>query len=110
MSHASQDVTGESHGSVKSYLIGFILSIILTIIPFGIVMRGGMAESTVVAVLVICAIVQVLIQLGCFLHLNTSSAQRWNLLAILFTGVLVLIVIGGSLWVMYWMNANMMVM
>ncbi|MGP2730313.1 cytochrome o ubiquinol oxidase subunit IV, partial [Serratia marcescens] len=42
MSHSSHETShgGASHGSVKSYLIGFILSIILTVIPFAMVMNG----------------------------------------------------------------------
>jgi cytochrome o ubiquinol oxidase subunit IV len=43
-----------------------------------------------------------------FLHLNTSSEGGWNMLALIFTLVLVVIALSGSLWVMYHMNVNMM--
>ena len=45
-----------------------------------------------------------------FLHLDGSSAQRWNVMAFLFTLLILAIVVVGSLWVMHNMNANMMTM
>ncbi len=35
---------GESHGSVKSYLIGFVLAVVLTVIPFWMVMSGDFSQ------------------------------------------------------------------
>ncbi|HBV39010.1 MULTISPECIES: cytochrome o ubiquinol oxidase subunit IV [unclassified Erwinia] len=100
---------GTSHGNVKTYMIGFILSIILTAIPFWIVMEGGASKSTMLAVVVIAAVVQVLVHLYYFLHLSTSTDQRWNLVAIVFSAVIILIVVVGSIWIMWNLNYNMMV-
>ena len=44
-----------------------------------------------------------------FLHMNTSSEERWNLVALLFTAMIIGIVVVGSLWIMYNLNINMMV-
>lgn len=57
MSHPATE-HGASHGSVKSYMIGFILSIILTDIPFWMVMDGGASKATILAVVLVCAVVQ----------------------------------------------------
>lgn len=100
---------GTSHGNVKTYMIGFILSIILTAIPFWIVMEGGASKGTMLAVVVIAAVVQVLVHLYYFLHLSTSTDQRWNLVAIVFSAVIILIVVVGSIWIMWNLNYNMMV-
>ncbi|BEM81013.1 cytochrome o ubiquinol oxidase subunit IV [Serratia marcescens] len=111
MSHSSHETShgGASHGSVKSYLIGFILSIILTVIPFAMVMYGTASHSTILAVVVGMAVIQVIVHLVYFLHMNTSSEERWNLVALLFTAMIIGIVVVGSLWIMYNLNINMMV-
>ncbi|MCP1065001.1 cytochrome o ubiquinol oxidase subunit IV [Serratia symbiotica] len=111
MSHSFHETShgGASHGSVKSYLIGFILSIILTVIPFTMVMNDSASHATILAVVIGTAVIQVLVHLIYFLHMNTSSEKRWNLVALLFTAIVIGIVVVGSLWIMYNLNINMMV-
>lgn len=109
MSHSTHDHAGASHGSVKSYLIGFILSIILTVIPFGMVMTGSATGGALLAVVLGCAVVQILVHLVYFLHLNTSSEQSWNLVAIVFTALIIAIVVVGSIWIMWNTHHNMMI-
>lgn len=101
--------SGASYGSVKSYLIGFILSIALTIIPFAIVITGFFSRATTLAVVLITAAIQVLVHLIYFLHMNTSSEKRWNLVALLFTIIVIGIIVAGSLWIMYNLNINMII-
>lgn len=100
--------SGASHGSLKSYLIGFILSIVLTAIPFAIVMGKSVDHTTALYIVMISAVVQILVHLVCFLHMNTSSEERWNLMSLLFTILIILILVVGSLWIMYHLNTNMM--
>ncbi|TKI06288.1 cytochrome o ubiquinol oxidase subunit IV [Martelella alba] len=107
-SHSTTGHGGASHGSLKTYLTGFILSIILTVIPFGMVMSGSAAKETLIAVLVICAVVQIIVHLICFLHLDTSSEQRWNLVAFVFAVLIIFILVAGSLWIMWYLNHNLM--
>ena len=102
-------VAGESHASVKSYLIGFVLSVILTAIPFWVVMSGGLHTSGMTALVVLAfAAVQIVVHMIYFLHMNSKSEGGWTLLALIFTIILVVIAISGSSWVMYHLNANMM--
>lgn len=107
MSHTVNE-HGASHGSLKSYITGFILSIILTGIPFWMVMDGSAAKTTTLAVVVICAVVQVVVHLVYFLHLDRKSEGGWNLVAIVFSALIILIVVVGSLWIMWNLNYNMM--
>ncbi|KDP86464.1 cytochrome o ubiquinol oxidase subunit IV [Cupriavidus basilensis] len=100
---------GASHGSVKSYVIGFVLAVILTVIPFKLVMGGTLEASTTLAVILGLAVVQIVVHLVYFLHLDSSSEQRWNVMALAFTALILLIVVAGSLWIMHNMNSNMMV-
>lgn len=107
MSHSVNE-HGASHGSVKSYMIGFILSIILTAIPFWMVMDGSASKATTLAVVLVCAVVQLLVHLVYFLHLDRKSEGGWNMVAIVFAAIIILIVVVGSLWIMWNLNYNMM--
>ncbi|MBB6251914.1 cytochrome o ubiquinol oxidase subunit IV [Nitrospirillum iridis] len=97
-----------AHGSVKSYIVGFILSVILTAIPFALVMSGTVPAATAVPVCFGLGIVQIVVHLVYFLHMNSSSARSWNMAAFLFTLLIVAILVVGSWWVMAHLNANMM--
>jgi cytochrome o ubiquinol oxidase operon protein cyoD len=98
-----------NHGSLKSYSIGFVLSVILTAIPFWLVMNRVIANSnTAIFVLLGLAAVQIVVHMIYFLHMNTSAEGGWSLMALIFTAILLVIVLSGSIWVMYHMNHNMM--
>ena len=98
-----------AHGSRREYVIGFLLSVVLTAIPFALVMTNAFADSRITAgIVMLCAIVQIVVHMIYFLHMNTKSENGWTLMALIFTAILVVIVLSGSLWVMYHMNLNMM--
>ncbi|MGO2241092.1 MAG: cytochrome o ubiquinol oxidase subunit IV [Halomonas sp.] len=97
------------HGSVKSYVTGLVLSLVLTIIPFGAVMLGSFSMPMNVGIIVVTAILQVLVQLVMFMHLNFKSEDGWNMLSFVFTVAILVLVIGGSLWIMQHLHLNMMI-
>ncbi|PTU30189.1 cytochrome o ubiquinol oxidase subunit IV [Stenotrophobium rhamnosiphilum] len=100
---------GMPHVTFKGYMTGFILSVILTAIPFWLVMAKVIPDNKVtVAIVLGFAVIQVLVHMVYFLHLDTTSEGGWNMLALIFTAMLLVIMFAGSLWVMYHMNANMM--
>lgn len=100
---------GAAHGTLKSYVIGFVLSVILTAIPFWLVMGKVIDNQNTTALVILgFAAVQIVVHMIYFLHMNTKSEGGWNMLALIFTIVLVVITLVGSLWVMYHMNTNMM--
>jgi cytochrome o ubiquinol oxidase operon protein cyoD len=105
----AEEVEGAIHASLREYVTGFVLSVVLTAIPFWIVMNKTIASSGTTA-LVILAIgaVQIVVHMIYFLHMNTKSQGGWTMLALIFTLVLVVITLSGSLWVMYHLNENMM--
>ena len=110
MSH-DHNAAGAAHGNVKQYTIGFILSVVLTLIPFGMVMSGNFEEQRglLVAVIAITAIAQVLVQLVYFLHMNSSSEQRWNVIAFIYTVLCIAVLLIGSVWIMNYLHYNMMI-
>ncbi|WP_428028904.1 cytochrome o ubiquinol oxidase subunit IV [Ancylobacter sp.] len=106
--HGAHD-SGEAHGSLRGYLTGFILSVILTAIPFWLVMSGALGSATATAFAIMgFAMVQIVVHMIYFLHMNFRSEGGWSLLALGFTLILVVITLSGSLWVMYHLNTNMM--
>jgi cytochrome o ubiquinol oxidase operon protein cyoD len=99
------------HSTLKGYLTGFVLSVILTAIPFWLVMGKVFDRPGVTAFVILAfAAVQIVVHMIYFLHMNTKSEGGWSLLALIFTIVLVVIALSGSLWVMYHLNHNMMPM
>jgi cytochrome o ubiquinol oxidase operon protein cyoD len=100
-----------SHSTFKGYMTGFVLAVILTAIPFWLVMGNVLGKpSTTSFVILGLAAVQIVVHMVYFLHMDAKSESGWNMLALIFTIVLVVITLAGSLWVMYHMNTNMMPM
>ncbi|MFL9966061.1 cytochrome o ubiquinol oxidase subunit IV [Paraburkholderia sediminicola] len=108
MDHSHNAHSGEGHGSLGSYMTGFVLSVILTVAAFGLVMNGMLTGQNALFAIAGLALVQIIVHLVFFLHMNTSSAQRWNVTAFAFTVLTAVIVIGGTLWVMHNVSMNMM--
>ena len=112
MSHDHHDdhhQEGGYHATVKGYLIGFALSVILTAIPFWLVMGKVMASPRLTAFVILAfAAVQMIVHIVYFLHLNSKVEGGWSLLASIFTVAVVVIMLSGSIWVMYHLNTNMM--
>ncbi len=98
------------HGSLKTYSIGFFLSLALTVLSFGTVMSGLVPHDMILATITILAVVQLLVQLFYFLHLGSAPEQRSNTVIFVLALLLIAAVVGGSLWVMHNANVNMMPM
>lgn len=106
---AHADTDGHAGGTLRTYLIGFGLSVVLTAIPFWLVM-SGVLDSRVATALAIMAFaaVQIVVHMVFFLHMNARSENGWTMMALGFTMIVVVITLSGSLWVMYHLNTNMM--
>jgi len=97
------------HGSFKSYMTGFVLAVILTAIPFWLVMGKVFDKSSTTGMVLLgLAAVQIVVHMVYFLHMNTKSEGGWTMLGLIFTIMVVVIMLAGSLWVMYHLNHNMM--
>lgn len=113
--HADQHDQHDHHGdeeihvTTSGYVTGFILAVILTVIPFGLVM-GNVIENrfTAVMVLGLFAVVQVVVHMYFFLHMNGKMQGGWTMMSTIFAVIFVAITLAGTLWVMFHMNTNMM--
>ncbi|CAM3701871.1 cytochrome o ubiquinol oxidase subunit IV [Cohnella lubricantis] len=94
----------ESHGSLKSYIIGFVLSIVLTIIPLVAILQDMVEGGAATALLIVTAVLQFVVQLFFFMHLKEEKGPRWNLMVLILGIVIVVTIVLGSLWIM---NYNM---
>ena len=117
--HHAADGHGHGHGhddnaphsTFKGYMTGFILSVVLTAIPFWLVMGKMFDKSSTTALVILAfAAVQIVVHMIYFLHMNTKAEGGWSMLALVFTLVLVVITLSGSIWVMFHLNNNMMPM
>jgi cytochrome o ubiquinol oxidase subunit IV len=97
---------GSAHGSRKSYITGFLLAIALTVVPFGLVTSHSSVGTPLT--IAVFALAQIGVHIVYFLHVNRSEEQRWNLMALVFTAIVVCIILGGSIWIMHNLYVNMM--
>lgn len=99
--------TGQKKLSV--YIVGIILCSILTIIAFWTVMSGQFSKLETFVIIYAAACIQFFVQVICFLRLNTQTEQgRTNVMALVFTIVILISIIVGSLWIMWNLDYNMM--
>jgi len=99
-SHGHDAHAGGSHGSLKSYVIGFLLSIVLTIIPLVVILNHMFGEMTRIAIILLMAILQFAVQLVFFMHLKEGENARWNMMALVLGLIILLTIVAGSIWIM----------
>jgi len=97
-----------THFTLRTYLTGFSVAALLTALAFWIVMARPLTGAVAAVAVVTLAVAQILVQTHSFLHVNSRAQDGWVLTAYVFTCVLLLIAIGGSLWIMFHLNSNMM--
>lgn len=111
MSHGARVVDTQhevGQGNLMTYVVGFVTSIILTLTAYQLVVNHVLAGWALIFTILGLAVVQLLVQLLFFLHLGRESKPRWNLAAFLFMLLVVMIIAGGSLWIMKNLNYRTM--
>jgi cytochrome o ubiquinol oxidase subunit IV len=108
MSKTHNENKGFGKINLTTYLTGFILAIVLTLISFGLVIITDVPRQWAALGIIVAAVLQMLVHLHYFLHLDRSSSVRWNVVAIAFTVFMLIIFVGGTIWVMYTLNSRMM--
>lgn len=88
------------HGSFQSYAIGFALSIVLTVIPLLIVTGGWLGRTWTVFLILAAAVLQFAVQLLFFMHVREGDNARWNGMALLLGLLIMVTIVGGSIWIM----------
>ncbi|MFC4808146.1 cytochrome o ubiquinol oxidase subunit IV [Paenibacillus sp. GCM10023250] len=96
----SAHAQAEAHGSLRSYTLGFLCSIVLTVIPAAIVIGGWLDGFSKMAALMAAGVLQLAVQLLFFMHLREEKKPRYNLLALILGLVILVVIVAGSMWVM----------
>lgn len=94
--------------SLKPQFIGFVVSLILLVAAYRIVTEHELPDGLLIATIVGFAFLQALTQLIFFLHVGLESKPHWNTITLLFVILVILIIIGGTLWIMYSINYDLM--
>jgi cytochrome o ubiquinol oxidase subunit IV len=92
----------------ESYIFGFIVSLIFTLVAYFLVQEELVSGFSLVLIVGALAFFQVIVQLVFFLHLGEEPSPPWNLIIFLFMILIVLILVIGSIWIMYHLDYQMM--
>ena len=93
---------------VGGYLVGLVLAAVLTVASFTVAGSQIVWGPALPVALIVLAIAQMGVHLVFFLHITTAPDNTNNALALAFGVLIVLLLIGGSLWIMANLNHNMM--
>lgn len=103
-----KEVQKEWHGSLKSYVIGLLTSILLTAISFFLVSSKLLAGHTLMYTLIGLALLQAIAQLLFFLHLGQEDKPQWETASFYFMVLVLVIIVIGSLWIIYDLDYRVM--
>lgn len=99
----------DSAAAYRAYLKGFIFSVILTVIPFWAVMSGSINNlGTLLLIIFGLGAIQVMVHVFYFLHVTVQAEDGWQAMSLAFTGIVLAIIMAGSIWVMFHLHENMM--
>ena len=87
--------------SSKPLILAFVFSILLTIAAYRIVTRHHLSNTTLIYTILALALAQAVIQLIFYFHIGLEARPAWNLITLLFMVLVMIIVVGGSLWIMH---------
>jgi cytochrome o ubiquinol oxidase subunit IV len=100
--------TDTTQDMMRRYVIGYGLALVLTVIAFALTATKALGLAATLTVIAILAIVQVMVHLRYFLHVDLGSSSRGNILALAFAAFLIFIMAGGTLWIMLDLHYRMM--
>lgn len=91
-----------------SYLLGFLICAVLSTLSYDIVQHRVFSDDHLYVLLILSILVQLLTQVICFLRLTYRSEEGlWNLMAFVFTIFVIVILVVGTMWIMYNLNYYM---
>ena len=96
------------NASLKPSCLGFVLSVILVLSAYRIIEFSHLSDLTLTLTIAGIAVVQAILQLVFFMHLGMESKPHWNTITFFFTVLVVILIIGGSVWIMNHLNYNLM--
>ena len=105
---ANAEPTQSGFPELLTYVVGYALALTLTIMAFGLVRWHWAPPSTALWIIFGLALVQMLVHFRCFLHVTLHGPARDDLQLILFSTLIVLLMVGGTLVVLFNLRMRMM--
>jgi len=96
--------------SLKPLFLGFVFSFLLLVALFRLDYYHHLPETILNITTMSFALVSAVLQLVFFFHLGLEDKPAWNLISFLFVVAVIIIVVGGSMWIMHNLNYHMMPM
>lgn len=97
----------DEHGTTKSYIIGFLLSLVFTAIPYYLVVNKTVTGNALLATILSFAVLQMIIQILFFLHLGRGPKPLYNVIFYIGTVGAIVVVVVGSIFIMNHLHYNM---
>lgn len=88
----------------KKYIKGFLISLILSIMPFLCILQNITNKNFKIFFIITCSTIQILTHLSYFFNLNFKLKNRWDTIAFIFSFIIISIIIIGSVWIMHHLN------
>jgi cytochrome o ubiquinol oxidase subunit IV len=106
-SHDTKTEPKPKHMAATPYVVGFVLSLVFTLIPYYLVVQKTFNTRALLATILGFAVLQLVVQVMFFLHLGREKKPRFNLVFLISTIGIILVVVGGSIWIMNHLHYNM---
>ena len=88
-------------------MIGLALAILLSAVAFGGV-AWGRPRASVLWIIAVTALVQIVVHFRFFLHIDLSRSKRDDLQLILFPALILVVMVGGTIWILANLRMRMM--
>jgi len=98
----------QPHATLSAYITGFVSCIVITLVAYVVATSNSVSNDAAVGIVAGLAILQFVTQLIFFLHLGREFKPRWKMLVFWLMITIVLILVGGSIWIMNNLNYRMM--
>lgn len=99
---------GSKRNDIRSYVIGYVLALALTGAAFGAVYWPRLASTTTLAIVLGLALVQMAVHFRFFLHISLQKSTREDLQLILFSALIVILMVSGTLVILFNLRTRMM--
>ncbi|WP_428489682.1 cytochrome o ubiquinol oxidase subunit IV [Rhodopila sp.] len=93
---------------LRAYIVGIGSALTLSVAPFACVAWHVVPRLTLLWIIAIAAVLQIVAHFAFFLHIDLSKSKRDDLQLILFSSLIVLLMVGGTIWIISNQYARMM--
>ena len=105
---SAEEIAAEKRGAIMTYVVGYALALILTLLAFALVYWRWAEPPLTLGLIFGLGFLQMLVHFRCFLHIDFKGQARDDLLLILFSTLIVLLMVGGTLVVVFNQRHRMM--